>query len=188
MLIAGKRKLDERRLVGMETAAIVANARQCAIASSPSGWANDHRCARTCRRKATFSQGELDKFNELAHRCWDPEGPQKALHALNPARLGYVADASPCAAPSVLDVAAAAACSARRWPARARMSQRRSCSGPAQVARLHGLESRAEVDYRLIAAEELAAEKAGHVSMRSPAWNAEHVPDPASVRLPARPC
>ena len=39
-----------------------------------------------------FSQAELDKFNELAHRWWDPQGPQKALHALNPARLGYVAD------------------------------------------------------------------------------------------------
>ncbi len=39
-----------------------------------------------------FSQAELDKFGALAQRWWDPEGPQKALHALNPARLGYVAD------------------------------------------------------------------------------------------------
>jgi len=37
-----------------------------------------------------FSQAELDKFNELANRWWDPDGPQKALHALNPTRLGYV--------------------------------------------------------------------------------------------------
>ena len=39
-----------------------------------------------------FSQVELDKFNALANRWWDPEGPQKPLHALNPARLGYVRD------------------------------------------------------------------------------------------------
>ena len=35
-----------------------------------------------------FSQVEVDKFDELAHRWWDPSGPQKALHAMNPARLG----------------------------------------------------------------------------------------------------
>ena len=42
-----------------------------------------------------FRQAELDRFNELAHRWWDPEGPQKALHALNPARLAYVAERAP---------------------------------------------------------------------------------------------
>ena len=37
-----------------------------------------------------FDQAELDKFGALANRWWDPEGPQKALHALNPVRLQYV--------------------------------------------------------------------------------------------------
>ena len=31
-----------------------------------------------------FDQAELDKFGALANRWWDPQGPQKALHALNP--------------------------------------------------------------------------------------------------------
>ena len=44
--------------------------------------------------QGNFRQSELDKFDELAQRWWDPQGPQKALHALNPARLGYVAQAS----------------------------------------------------------------------------------------------
>ena len=47
-----------------------------------------------------FRQAELDRFNELANRWWDPNGPQKALHALNPARLGYVAARTPLAGPS----------------------------------------------------------------------------------------
>ena len=29
-----------------------------------------------------FRQSELDKFDELAQRWWDPQGPQKALHDL----------------------------------------------------------------------------------------------------------
>ena len=55
-------------------------------------------------RDDNFSQAELDKFNELAHRWWDPEGPQKALHALNPARLGYVASRTTLRGARILDL------------------------------------------------------------------------------------
>ena len=51
-----------------------------------------------------FSRAELDKFDELAQRWWDPDGPQKALHALNPARLRYVAERVALADATVLDV------------------------------------------------------------------------------------
>ena len=70
----------------------------------------------TASAPSNFHQAELDKFDELAQRWWDPAGPQKALHALNPARLGYVAQRAALRDAAVLDVAAAAACSARRWP------------------------------------------------------------------------
>ena len=42
--------------------------------------------------KANVSQAELDKFGALARRWWDPQGPQRPLHELNPARLAYVAE------------------------------------------------------------------------------------------------
>src|SRR5690606_5145060 len=51
-----------------------------------------------------FRQSELDKFAALANRWWDPKGPQKALHALNPVRLGYVADRIGLQGAKVLDV------------------------------------------------------------------------------------
>ena len=51
-----------------------------------------------------FRQSELDKFNQLAQRWWDENGPQKALHALNPARLAYVAARVPLQDARVLDV------------------------------------------------------------------------------------
>ena len=44
---------------------------------------------------ANASQAELDKFGALANRWWDPHGPQRPLHELNPARLGYVRDRTP---------------------------------------------------------------------------------------------
>ena len=84
------------------------------IASPPSGFRN-LSTRRVPRRPVNlmnaasasnenFSQAELDKFGALAQRWWDPEGPQKALHALNPARLGYVADRVTLQGSAVLDV------------------------------------------------------------------------------------
>ena len=58
----------------------------------------------TTVRDDNFSQSEVDKFNELAHRWWDPMGPQKALHALNPPRLRYVTDRVSLRGSRVLDV------------------------------------------------------------------------------------
>jgi 2-polyprenyl-6-hydroxyphenyl methylase/3-demethylubiquinone-9 3-methyltransferase len=53
---------------------------------------------------ANYSQAELDKFGALANRWWDPQGPQRPLHELNPARLGYVRDRIPLRGARVLDV------------------------------------------------------------------------------------
>lgn len=35
---------------------------------------------------------EVAQFNALAEEWWDPDGPFKPLHALNPVRLDYIAD------------------------------------------------------------------------------------------------
>src|SRR3546814_20835197 len=47
---------------------------------------------------------ELAHFGALASRWWDPNGPQRALHALNPVRLAYVAQQVPLAGKRALDV------------------------------------------------------------------------------------
>jgi 2-polyprenyl-6-hydroxyphenyl methylase/3-demethylubiquinone-9 3-methyltransferase len=40
----------------------------------------------------TINADEVDKFSRLADDWWDPKGQFKALHRLNPARLGYIRD------------------------------------------------------------------------------------------------
>jgi 2-polyprenyl-6-hydroxyphenyl methylase/3-demethylubiquinone-9 3-methyltransferase len=40
----------------------------------------------------TINADEVDKFSRLADEWWDPKGQFKALHRLNPARLGYIRD------------------------------------------------------------------------------------------------
>ena len=133
-------------------------------------------------RDDNFSQSELDKFNELAHRWWDPQGPQKALHALNPTRLGYVADRAPLRGARVLDVGCGGGLLSE---ALARDGAEVTAIDLApdllKIARLHGLESNTHVDYRLTSIEALAAPEPGHYDAITCMEMLEHVPDPASI-------
>jgi 2-polyprenyl-6-hydroxyphenyl methylase / 3-demethylubiquinone-9 3-methyltransferase len=39
---------------------------------------------------ASVSSAEVARFNALASRWWDPRGPMRPLHAMNPARIGWI--------------------------------------------------------------------------------------------------
>lgn len=129
-----------------------------------------------------FSQAELDKFNELAHRWWDPDGPQKALHALNPVRLAYVIDRIALRDAAVLDVGCGGGLLSESLAGEgARVTAIDLAPDLLKVAKLHRLESGLEVDYRLVAVESLAAEQPESFDAITCMEMLEHVPDPASV-------
>ena len=129
-----------------------------------------------------FSQAELDKFNELAHRWWDPQGPQKALHALNPARLGYVAARVPLRGAAVLDVGCGGGLLSEALAGEgAQVTAIDLAPDLLKIARLHKLESGVEVDYRLSSVEALAAQQPAGFDAITCMEMLEHVPDPGSV-------
>ena len=131
---------------------------------------------------SNFSQSELDKFDELAQRWWDPDGPQKALHALNPARLGYVAGRTTLAGASVLDVGCGAGLlSEAMAQAGGDVTAIDLAPNLLKVARLHGLETDIKVDYRETAVEALAEVQPGSFDVVTCMEMLEHVPDPASI-------
>ena len=132
--------------------------------------------------KENFSQAELDKFGALANRWWDPQGPQKALHALNPARLGYVAERVALRDASVLDVGCGGGLLSEALAGEgARVTAIDLAPELIKIAKLHRLESGVEVDYRLSAVEALADEQPGSFDAITCMEMLEHVPDPASV-------
>ena len=47
---------------------------------------------------------ELARFEALANRWWNPDGPMKALHEINPLRLDYIDKRAPLKGARVLDV------------------------------------------------------------------------------------
>jgi 2-polyprenyl-6-hydroxyphenyl methylase/3-demethylubiquinone-9 3-methyltransferase len=132
-----------------------------------------------------YHQTELDKFAALANRWWDPQGPQRALHVLNPVRLEYVkqrVSAPGLPGLDILDVGCGAGLlSEAMAKAGARVTAIDLAPELVKVARLHGLESGVRVDYQVKAVEALAAERPGSFDAVTCMEMLEHVPDPAAI-------
>jgi len=125
---------------------------------------------------------ELDKFGELAHRWWDLNSEFKPLHDINPLRLDWIDQTISLSGKRVVDVGCGGGILAESMAGRGAEVTGIDLSEPALgVARLHLLESRQHVEYRLTSVEALAEEAPGSFDAVTCMEMLEHVPDPASV-------
>src|SRR2546425_11527223 len=128
-------------------------------------------------------RAELAKFSALAHRWWAPESEFRPLHEINPLRLDWIDRLSGgFHGKRVVDIGCGGGILAEAMAAKgARVTGIDLSEKALGVARLHQLESGADIEYRLIPAETLAAETPDTFDVVTCMELLEHVPDPAST-------
>ncbi len=134
----------------------------------------------------TISAAEVEKFDRLAARWWDPHGPMKPLHRMNPARIGWI-EGFLHGPTRILDLGCGAGLAAEALARHGHDVLGIDAAGEAiEAARAHAEELGLTLTYRACRAEDLLAEGA-----RFPLVTCleviEHVPDPAAfVRILAK--
>ena len=126
---------------------------------------------------------ELAKFSDLAHKWWDPESEFRPLHQINPLRLDWIDQFAAISGKNVVDVGCGGGILAESMARRgANVLGVDLADKPLKVAQLHAMEGGvANLDYRSISAEDLAAEQPGTFDVVTCMEMLEHVPDPSSV-------
>jgi 2-polyprenyl-6-hydroxyphenyl methylase / 3-demethylubiquinone-9 3-methyltransferase len=125
---------------------------------------------------------EIAKFSSLAQSWWDPAGPSKPLHELNPLRLRYIEQAVALRDARVVDVGCGGGILSESMAAQgARVLGVDLSRAVLDVAELHALEGNLTIEYRSISAEDLAAQHPSDFDLVTCMEMLEHVPDPAAT-------
>jgi 2-polyprenyl-6-hydroxyphenyl methylase/3-demethylubiquinone-9 3-methyltransferase len=135
-------------------------------------------------RDATVSRDEVARFDALAGRWWDPNGPMRPLHAMNPARIAWIVQRigrhfPDTAGLRVLDIGCGAGLASEALSRRGFDVLGLDAAGAAiEAARAHADGKGLPLAYRTGRAEDLLED-----GLRFPVITAleviEHVPDPA---------
>ena len=126
---------------------------------------------------------ELSKFSDLAHRWWDPQSEFRPLHEINPLRLDWIEAQVGLSGARVLDIGCGGGILSDSMARRGAQVLGIDLAAKAlRVAQLHALEAQTpNVEYREIAAEDLAAQVPATFDVVTCMEMLEHVPDPASI-------
>ncbi len=125
---------------------------------------------------------EIAKFSALANEWWDPNGPMKPLHQLNPLRLQYLQNHALLEDKNILDIGcgggllseAMAGCGAN-------VTGIDLSEELINVAKQHATMQTLLVDYRHVSSTELAAQLPQAFDIITCMELLEHVPDPAQL-------
>ena len=138
----------------------------------------------THEKTINVDPNEIAKFSQIADKWWDKTGEFKPLHDINPLRLDYIDQHAHLAGKTVLDVGCGGGIlsesMARRGAASVLGVDMAELS--LKTAQAHAAAERvANIAYRCVSVEDLAAEMPQAFDVVTCMEMLEHVPDPASI-------
>ncbi|MDD3266609.1 MAG: bifunctional 2-polyprenyl-6-hydroxyphenol methylase/3-demethylubiquinol 3-O-methyltransferase UbiG [Burkholderiales bacterium] len=129
-----------------------------------------------------FSQEEVNKFNDLAHEWWNPDGVLKTLHHINPARLEFIKKHVNLSNATLIDVGCGGGIFAESLAhENANVTAIDLAPQSIEIAKLHLYESNLEVNYECIEIGEKAKQSSESFDVLTCMEMLEHVPSPEYI-------
>jgi 2-polyprenyl-6-hydroxyphenyl methylase/3-demethylubiquinone-9 3-methyltransferase len=148
-----------------------------------------NRTARTTNREkrlemtdTNIDAAEVAKFARMARTWWDPSGPLKSLHDINPLRSVFIEEHIPLTGARILDVGCGGGILSETLAKRgAEVTGIDAAAESVGAARFHAAETGLPIVYRQSTVEEFAASGPHDFDAVLCMELLEHVPDPSSV-------
>tara|TARA_R110002110_G_scaffold415836_1_gene657270 strand:+ start:34812 stop:35537 length:726 start_codon:yes stop_codon:yes gene_type:complete len=125
---------------------------------------------------------EIAQFSQQAQQWWDPAGPMKMLHTINPIRMAFILDQTELSGKKVLDIGCGAGILTEALSNHGADVLGIDMSEAAiQAAKQHSENLNTAIEYQSISAENLAESHASQYDIITCLECLEHVPDPTAI-------
>lgn len=125
---------------------------------------------------------EIKKFDDISYSWWDPEGPFKPLHMLNPVRTDFIKNRIDLKNKTLIDVGCGGGLLCENIAEHSKEVKGIDMSNEAiEIAKTHQILKNLKIDYEEIALESLLKKSKKKYDVLTCMELVEHVPDPEKL-------